>query len=80
MNIHIRAQITNMIMLTKNFEQSCIIAAKMDDDKVSKAEAKTLKKINAATQQFIKELEKLRQSDGFVDLDELARLFRRKSA
>lgn len=59
MNYYIKAQITNMIAMTKTFEQSCEMAAKKDDDSISKEEKKALKKIKAATDEFIKQLEKL---------------------
>lgn len=59
MNYHIEAQIMNMKAITKTFEQSCRMAATKDDGKISPEEEKILKKISAATQKFIKELDKL---------------------
>jgi len=59
MNYHIDAQVMNMKAIVKTFEQSCRMAATKDDGKVSPDEEKVLKKINAASQRFIKELEKL---------------------
>ena len=47
-------------MMVKTFEQSCQMAAMKDDSKIDKAEEKTLKKINAACQRFIKELESIK--------------------
>jgi len=59
MNYHIDAQVMNMKAMVKTFEQSCRMAATRDDGRISPDEEKVLKKINAASQQFIKELEKL---------------------
>lgn len=60
MNHYIEAQITNMTIMAKTFEQSCRMAALKDDGKIDKAEEKAIKKISAATQKFIKELENLK--------------------
>lgn len=60
MNSYIDAQILNMINMVKTFEQSCKMAAMKNDGQIDKAEEKQLKKINAATQRFIKDLEKLK--------------------
>lgn len=60
MNSYIEAQIMNMKIMTKTFEQSCRMAAMKNDGQIDKAEEKTLKKISAATQKFIKELESLK--------------------
>lgn len=60
MNHYIEAQITNMTIMAKTFEQSCRMAALKDDGKIDKAEEKAIKKISAATQKFIKELESLK--------------------
>lgn len=59
MNFYIDTQIINMKAMVRNFEQSCRIAATKDDGKISPEEEKILKKINAASQKFIKELDKL---------------------
>lgn len=59
MNYHIDAQIMNMKAIVRTFEQSCRMAATKDDGKISPEEEKVLKKISAATQKFIKELDKL---------------------
>lgn len=58
MNSYIESQINNMIAVTKTFEQACHLAAFKNDGIVDKAEEKALKKISAASQRFIKELEK----------------------
>lgn len=59
MNFYIDAQIVNMKAMVKTFEQSCRMAATKDDGKISPEEEKILKKISAASQKFIKELDKL---------------------
>lgn len=59
MNFYIDAQITNMKAIVKTFEQSCKMAATKDDGKISPEEEKVLKKISAAAQKFIKELDKI---------------------
>lgn len=58
MNYHIDAQIINMKAIVKTFEQSCKMAAIKDDGRISPNEEKILKKINAATQRFLKDLDK----------------------
>ncbi len=58
MNYHIDAQIVNMKAIVKAFEQSCKMAAMKDDGRISPSEEKVLKKINAATQRFLKDLDK----------------------
>lgn len=60
MNSYIDAQIMNMKIMAKTFEQSCRMAAMKNDGQIDKAEEKTLKKISAATQKFIKELESIK--------------------
>jgi len=59
MNFYIDAQVKNMIAMTKTFKQSCQLASQQDDGSTSKEEAKTMAKINAIADKFIKELEKL---------------------
>lgn len=60
MNSYIYAQIINMQTMVKTFEQACELAALKDDGKISKDEAKQIKRIKAAAQQFHKELEKVK--------------------
>ena len=60
MNDYMDAQIKNIIAITKTFNQSCKMAAIKNDGQIDKAEAKALKKIESATQHFIKELEKIK--------------------
>ncbi len=59
MNFEIQAQILNMKNMVRNFEKLCQIAATKDDGKIDPDEAKALKRINAASQRFLKELNKL---------------------
>lgn len=60
MNYFIEAQISTMISMTKTFQQSCQMAAKKDDGKIDKTEEKQIKKINAAADRFIGELQKIK--------------------
>lgn len=60
MNTYIHAQILNMQTMAKTFGQSCQLAATKDDGKVSKEEAKQLKRIQAAVDQFCRELDKVK--------------------
>ena len=60
MNQYIQAQITNMVVMAKTFNQSCQMAATKDDGIIDRQEEKLLKKINAATEKYIKELQSLK--------------------
>lgn len=60
MNHYIYAQILNMQAMAKTFGQSCELAATKDDGKISKDEAKQLKRIKAAVEMFCKELDKVK--------------------
>ena len=60
MNSYIKAQILNMITVTKTFEQACELASIKDDGIKSKEEDKQLKKIKTATEKFRKELESIK--------------------
>lgn len=60
MNTYMEMQINNMTMMVKTFEQSCKMAAERTGGQIDKAEEKSLKKINAACQKFIKELETIK--------------------
>lgn len=60
MNQYIESQITNMIVMAKTFCQSCKMAAVKDDGAIDRQEEKILKKINAATARYIKELQNLK--------------------
>ncbi|WP_295343313.1 hypothetical protein [uncultured Prevotella sp.] len=46
--------------MAKTFGQSCELAATKDDGKISKDEAKQLKRIKAAVEMFCKELDKVK--------------------
>lgn len=56
MNHYIHAQILNMQAMAKSFCQACELAATKDDGKISRDEAKQLKRIKAAVESFCKEL------------------------
>lgn len=56
MNHYINAQCRNMIAMINAFEHSCELAATQDDGKISKDEAKTLKRIKESAQRFKLEL------------------------
>lgn len=60
MNHNLNSQVLNMIAITKTFEQGCIMATMQDDGKTNPDEAKTLKKIKAASEKFIRELESIK--------------------
>ena len=60
MNSYIEAHITNGIAMVKTFEQSCKMAATKSDGHIDKAERKKLKRVSAATNRFIKQLEKIK--------------------
>lgn len=62
MNYFITAQISNMISMVKTFQQSCQMAAKQDDGKIDRAEEKQLKKISAAADRFIADLQKIKDN------------------
>ena len=59
MNYYLKAQIENMKTMTTAFKNACQLAVMQNDGHIDKEEAKTLKKINDATQRFIKELDKI---------------------
>ena len=54
MNRYIDAQITNICTMAKTFASSCEFAARQDDGQISKEEAKIIKKIQAATDRFLR--------------------------
>lgn len=60
MNQYISSQIQNIIIMAKTFNQSCKMAAMNNDGKIDRQEEKQLKKINAAVEKFIKELESIK--------------------
>lgn len=59
-NVFIQAEITNMKLFAETFTQRCEAAAVKDDGKIDAGEAKILKKVNAATSRFLKELSKIK--------------------
>lgn len=60
MNTYIDAQILNMTTMVKTFEASCKMAAMKNDGRIDRDEERILKKISAASQKFIKELENIK--------------------
>ena len=59
MNIYMKEQILNMINITQSYENACKLAALQKDVIINKEEAKTLQKIEKATDRYIKELRKI---------------------
>lgn len=60
MNPYIKLEISQMMLVAKNFCVSCRSAALKDDGTVDEKEKKVLDKISKATEKYIKTLEKLR--------------------
>lgn len=60
MNSYMKSQITNMIAITKTFEQACDLAALEDDGTKGIFEKIQMKKIKSASQKFIRELESIK--------------------
>ena len=58
MNPFLKLEIQNHTMVCQNFISSCELATKKDDDKTNEQEKKALKRIQKATENYIKELEK----------------------
>ena len=59
MNPYIKLEISQMMLVAKNFSVSCRSAALKDDGTVDEKEKKVLDKISKATEKYIKTLEKL---------------------
>lgn len=59
MNTYIKAQILNMISMTRIFKQTCETAARKDDGVVTREEQKLLNEINKAADEFVKRLERI---------------------
>lgn len=59
-NIFIQTEIMNMKLMAENFRKRCEFAAMQDDGKIDREEEKMLKKINAATDKFIRELSRIK--------------------
>lgn len=60
MNVFIETEIKNMELFAEGFRQRCQAAATKDDGKIAPEEAKTLRKINAATEKLITSLSKIK--------------------
>ena len=60
MNQYLENQISNMITITKTFQQSCKMSALKNDGGIDKNEQKQLNKINKATERFIADLKKVK--------------------
>ncbi len=58
MNRYLDGQIQSVIIMVKTFRTSCEMAAMKNDGKIDRNEAKALKRINAACDRFIKEIQK----------------------
>ena len=59
MNLYIREQIRSMMTVTGTFRGYCRSAALKDDGRIDKEEERTLKRIDRASDRFMKELEKI---------------------
>lgn len=59
-NVFMQTEITNMKLLAQTFPQRCEVAATKDDGKIDAEEAKILKRVNAATSRFLKELSRIK--------------------
>ena len=60
MNTYMKAQIENMIALTRTFEQACELASIQDDGMTNREEVRKLKKLHTATEKFRKELQAIK--------------------
>lgn len=60
MNSHIKLELANEILVTRNFVSACKLAAVKDDGIIDKEEQKILDKISKAASKFIVELEKIK--------------------
>ncbi len=58
-NAFLALELANMKIAANAFRQRCEAAALKDDGKIDEEEARILKKVNAATDKFLKELEKI---------------------
>lgn len=59
MNDYLKAQITNMKTMAETFKHSCYMTALKNDGTVDRDEEKYIKKINAVTDRYIQDLEKI---------------------
>lgn len=60
MNPYIKMQVRNIMSMVETFDKSCEFAAKQDDGTISREEQKILNQINKASQNFLKELGKIK--------------------
>lgn len=60
MNDYMEAQIKNMIVIVRTFENSCTMAALKNDGRIDSTEERQLKKINAASEKFISKLQSIK--------------------
>lgn len=60
LDTYIEVQIVNMKAMVKTFEAGCKMAALKNDGTIDRNKEKQLKKINAASAKFIKELESIK--------------------
>ena len=60
-NVYMAAQIQNMVSILHAFRQSLKLAASQDDGKMDKREEKALRRIDAAAEKFLAELQKAKQ-------------------
>lgn len=56
MNLYIKSQISNMTTMGNAFKKACHLAATQDDGKINREEEKILKKLDKATDRFLKEI------------------------
>lgn len=59
MNDYIAAQICQVKVFLKNFENACELGAKEDNGEIDKEEAKELKQIHKAVERFTRDLERI---------------------
>ena len=60
MNDYLDAQIKNMVIIVKTFENSCRMAALKNDGRIDSTEERQLKKISAASEKFIAKLQSIK--------------------
>lgn len=60
MNDYLEAQIKNMVIIVKTFENSCRMAALKNDGQIDRTEARQLKKIQNASEKFISRLQSIK--------------------
>lgn len=63
MNTFMKGQILSMINTARMFEDSCELAARRDDGRISREEQKTLDQISSLTEKYRKELQKICDRD-----------------